>query len=655
MAGGLVGLLWEEWGIQVLVLLSFMLQVFLLTFAGIRRRKASAVLRLVLWLAYLLADSTAIYALGCISVTSRSLEHRLVVFWAPFLVLHLGGQDTITAYALEDNRLWLRHLLTLVVQVLWTAYIVYKAMAGADTFLLLATMFMFIVGVVKYGERTWALRCSNMANIRSSLKRTGVKNHLCGQLQGIKGDLDQENLLLLAHSVFDISKAYMVDSSVEVAPSPSDDDSTGLVSFGWKEICTLVELELSLLYDILYTKAAVIHTWYGLFIRVTALSTTLAAFLLFQLSIKDGFSEVDITVSYILVVGALLLEIASVLRSIGSTWTCDLIHSRKWHRLLHMAVSLRRCVGAQSYRSWSGTISQYNLLHLCTRDTMDLSSKLTKKMGLQDLWKEVHYSGTLSMSSDVRELVFMQIFKIMESSEDAVKNERGGWVLRRSGLYSDLRWSIDADYHESILIWSIATDIVIVCGKQANLEESATLRKATSALSNYILFLLVALPSMLPGPLRRNLYEQTCNDLVDIWQRHGSTEPRDQVSFGCNLFHTLKKLFSKDSPNSSRHREREKLARILLSKKHNLQTSDSPGPTLLLGIQLADQLLSKESNVPNLLQVIFGVWVETLCHAANRCSRDSHARQLSNGGELTSIVWLMSGLVGCLPKRQPGL
>jgi hypothetical protein len=75
------------------------------------------VLRAFLWPAYMLADSTAIYVLGHLSVTGRSPEHKLMAFWAPFLLLHLGGQDNITAYAIEDNELWLRHLQTLAVQV----------------------------------------------------------------------------------------------------------------------------------------------------------------------------------------------------------------------------------------------------------------------------------------------------------------------------------------------------------------------------------------------------------------------------------------------------------------------------------------------------------------------------------------------------------
>nr|CAE04979.3 OSJNBa0057M08.3 [Oryza sativa Japonica Group] len=73
--------------------------------------------KIIQWIAYQLADSTAIYALRNLSFGSVAVdEHRLAAFWAPFLLLHLGGPDNITAYALEDNKLWLRHALNLVFQ-----------------------------------------------------------------------------------------------------------------------------------------------------------------------------------------------------------------------------------------------------------------------------------------------------------------------------------------------------------------------------------------------------------------------------------------------------------------------------------------------------------------------------------------------------------
>ena len=86
--------LWNEWATQILVLLSLTLQVVLLLLAGIRRREASPVPTFFLWLAYQLADSTAIYAVGHLSLSNVPVKHQLVAFWAPFLLLHLGVPTT---------------------------------------------------------------------------------------------------------------------------------------------------------------------------------------------------------------------------------------------------------------------------------------------------------------------------------------------------------------------------------------------------------------------------------------------------------------------------------------------------------------------------------------------------------------------------------
>lgn len=161
--------LWNEWEIQLLVVLSFTLQVFLFFFAGVRRYSISSVLKVLLWLVYLLADFTATYALGHMSTRSSPKQHKLVAFWAPFLLLHLGGQDTITAYALEDNRLWLRHLLNLFVQVSGAAYVLYKySIAGWS--LVPATILVFTAGVIKYGERIWALKHAGMKDSKWPLR-----------------------------------------------------------------------------------------------------------------------------------------------------------------------------------------------------------------------------------------------------------------------------------------------------------------------------------------------------------------------------------------------------------------------------------------------------------------------------------------------------
>ena len=171
MAGG-IAQLWREWEIQILVLLSLGLQVALFLFAGIRRRGAHYMLRFLLWLAYQLADYTATYALGHLSIRGA---HPIVAFWAPFLLLHFGGPDNITAYSLEDNQLWLRHLQTVLVQVLGAAYVLYvSSIFSLPSWLRWATIAMSVVGVLKYGERVWSLWSADKYSSSSQIGRAHV-------------------------------------------------------------------------------------------------------------------------------------------------------------------------------------------------------------------------------------------------------------------------------------------------------------------------------------------------------------------------------------------------------------------------------------------------------------------------------------------------
>lgn len=113
------------------------------------------------------ADTVAVYALGYLSRREEA-AHSLAFFWAPFLLVHLGGKDTITAFALEDNNLWLRHLLNLVVQVVLALYVFWKSIGRHNVALLVSGAFMFVVGVIKYGERTWSLRCARFERLEES-------------------------------------------------------------------------------------------------------------------------------------------------------------------------------------------------------------------------------------------------------------------------------------------------------------------------------------------------------------------------------------------------------------------------------------------------------------------------------------------------------
>ncbi|KAF8690670.1 hypothetical protein HU200_041043 [Digitaria exilis] len=478
--------LWNHWSIEILVLLSLALQLFLFIFAGIRRCGAHTnpvlALRFMLWLAYLLADSTAIFTLGHISLSGTSTrEHRLVSFWAPFLLQHLGGPDNLTAYSLQDNQLWRRHLQILLVQVLGAAYVLYKQIAANGLSVLVASALMFSVGAVKYAERTWALRCGDLRYIWSSIikERPARHGHFHPHNDSSGADEKEESILRRAHSLFYICKRGIVDSSVLYGDSEYHDTAEMLRPV-LPNIWPLMEMELSLMYDILYTKAAVIHTWFGYSVRLFSPLTIVASLLLFHFSGEDGHSGIDVVITYVLLGGALFMETTSLVNALGSTWAFAFLCTTRWSWLRYQALCtarwdrLRRVVaslhqlvkaavpGTSSYKSrrWAGTMRQYNMLHFCTRPdgrwTTPLFGRLLKMVWLRDWWDRRHYSGFVKITDLVKEHVFSYIKllyqKDMVNTKGVVRNKWGEEALyrHRSSLdnhdYDVLRISLGDEF-----------------------------------------------------------------------------------------------------------------------------------------------------------------------------------------------------------------
>ena len=145
---------WNAEEIRFLVLASLCLQFGLVFLSPLRKRTSQKLLILVLWFFYLFADYVAILALG--NLLRRQSEatfcHHggvgLMAFWAPFLLLHLGGPDTITSYSIEDNELWWRHFLGLAVQVVIAFMVLLQLVA--IPMLRVEAFFVFIAGLFKY-------------------------------------------------------------------------------------------------------------------------------------------------------------------------------------------------------------------------------------------------------------------------------------------------------------------------------------------------------------------------------------------------------------------------------------------------------------------------------------------------------------------------
>jgi len=165
--------IWSEWGLRISVLLSLSANLLLSLLSGTRQRSASGwcsvLLWFGLWAAYQVAEIAAASAIGSLSLcgSDASAEEQVVIaFWAPFLLLHLGGPDTMTAYALEDNTMSLRKLAEMVFHI-WGAFFyvqykyIYRLRSRSWTLLATASAIMLLVGAVRYAERSYALWKSN--------------------------------------------------------------------------------------------------------------------------------------------------------------------------------------------------------------------------------------------------------------------------------------------------------------------------------------------------------------------------------------------------------------------------------------------------------------------------------------------------------------
>ena len=158
---------------RVLVLGSLLVQFLLLIFSIVRRMAIPRWIRFIMWLAYLAGDALAIYALATLFNLHKkdrggSSSKILEVVWAPVLLLHLGGHDGITAYNIEDNELWSRHLLTAVSQVTVAIYVFCKSWRGGDKRLLQAAILLFVPGVLKCFDKPWALKSASINSLVST-------------------------------------------------------------------------------------------------------------------------------------------------------------------------------------------------------------------------------------------------------------------------------------------------------------------------------------------------------------------------------------------------------------------------------------------------------------------------------------------------------
>jgi hypothetical protein len=266
---------------------------------------------------------------------------------------------------------------------------------------------------------------------------------------------------------------------------------------------------------------------------------------------------------------------------------------------------------------------------------------LDAKAGLEDYY----YSRCLScqLGKDVNPVLFQRIQTRLLSSYRASTTRAGP---RNNGAYSmkdiTTAWGQEAvkrgrqifeadqlpffgrEFQEDILVWHIGTCILIACADQQHVQ--GTYGRAIEVLSEYLMFLVAVRRHMLPGLVLRSLFEVTRQAMADVWADNNNRSYsclRSRKEMLANTLYELKVVNEDWGLNNANTR--------LISD----------------GIDLATVLLQvEEKYMPKLMELVFDVWIDKLLYAGTRCCRESHAKQLSHGAELTSIVWIITEHAG---------
>ncbi|XP_015887304.1 uncharacterized protein LOC107422381 isoform X2 [Ziziphus jujuba] len=628
--------LWDIWDLRVCILISLFLQVFLLLVAPFRQTTSRTFVIMSIWSAYLLADWVAAVSIGLItkSQTDHSLDPHtenlhIFAFWASFLLIHLGGPDSITSFSIEDNELWLRHLFSLILQVVAVAYSFFLTLPKNN--LQLPTMLVFFVGIIKFSERIAALYLASLDRFGSTVLpepnpgpdyRDAVATYAASM-----GLMDQASEITMtttttmtnvAHSLFETFKGLIVGFLLSSKDRESSRNT--FLHLEASEAFRLMEYELSFMYQLLHTKVVMMRCVFGYILRIISFCFLIGALISFSFSLVDDpkFSKFSIYLTYSLLVVAIFLDIFSGLKLIFSKWTIIFLKDG-WIEYIP-----QRVLKYLKRERWSGSMSQYNVIGYCLDERpkwlYSLFSYLHLK-GFLETMKILRHSSSETVTEKLKSFIFNELkIKSQTAStlRDAIEacSQRGEWALLRAPSYIKLKWSIgEFQYAESLLLWHLATELCYSTIK----EDDSNERTICKLLSDYMFYLLVAKPTML-APVLGNwqvVFRDTCAEANRFF---------DEFSIS----------------------DQKQVCEMLISVETNFRATTVKGnrskSVLFDACVLAHQL--QNMNWQERWKVMVLVWTELFCYAAINCRPIVHAQQPSRGGEFLTFTWLLMNHLG---------
>ncbi|XP_045791584.1 uncharacterized protein LOC123886296 [Trifolium pratense] len=675
--------------LRLMVLFSLSIQCILILFGAKRQSWTNIYLRIILWSAYLFADWLATTSLGVLSNKSHCVEpeHAIVALWGPILLLHLGGQDTITAYSMEDNALWSRRLVTYIGQVVAAILIFLRSRTYTDLNSL--AILIFIAGFIKIGERIWVLWRASSQQFKESLfpdpdpgpnYARYMETYNSASYEGYRVNVEfliqspstsddaaaavdhytygPAVTVRTANRLLKISKLLFADlilSFQDVSESRSS-----LLSGNGKRGFEVMEIELGFMYDVFYTKAPIVYSFIGCFLRFATLSCSIIVCVFFFIK-ENQYPRIDVVITGVLLLGAIVFDMYSVISMLFSDWTMMWLTMHK-NKVTCKIISLIQYVKCK--KRWSCSIGQFNLISFCllrakkerysepgmcgfncgktfktNAAKTGLATMITGAWLSYEKYKHTN-TNTVSVTDDLKEIIFEHF---VNKTNVEINNTRfyynwGNKVLEGLQLgkkIETISWSVEVEFDQSILLWHIATNLCYnSVADEEVLENGRSYRETSKWLSEYMLYLLVMRPSMLPNGIGEIRFQDTCAEATEFVRDRRSIQNENQVS---QILHRVCKHVKKVLPSTVK--------------------GDRSKSVLFDACRLAKNVREmrnddEEWETKKMWKFITQVWVEMLAYAASNCKALYHAQHLRHGGELLTHVWLLMAHLGITDKLQ---
>ncbi|OMO98999.1 Disease resistance protein [Corchorus olitorius] len=392
----------------------------------------------------------------------------------------------------------------------------------------------------------------------------------------------EKDLMIKADELFQIFKRLFADLILSYQEKEKSLSLFQDIS-RYEDAFDVIAIELGFMYDLLYTKAVVIYTGWGIFRRVVTSCITIAVLVVFYFDDWGKYETIDVVITFLLLVGAILLEIYAALALLLSDWSkrwlfknnksyktilLALVSCLEWLELKLLAVINRlkllvqpicsNCMAPTADISrlellrlhrWSNGMAQFCLLGLFLNEKPGncisrklLCWKLLQKYRFR-LFERQRYRYVKKVDEDLKKQIFQHVinkfkeFQKQETRKDHSSlrdlcSQRGKSVLakfKEKISPAVLEWSVTTDFDESILIWHIATEICSYTEENADGTTKLN-REMSQQISRYMLYLLAVYPYMLPTGIGLIRLRDTRAEAEKFFEERLSTSKTEKMS-----------------------------------------------------------------------------------------------------------------------------